>query len=185
MAEAMLAKSGGNSIKSMDSIGGPATHVRTKSFGDRDGSVKDLIATGASGGHPSDLFDMFKLPHLAHTDDVLFPTDVRPLGSLTCKRSNAALGIMSSVCLSRGKRPYMEDLACNVPIVADELEGFEDRPQSCFFGVFDGHGGYVCVRVCVCMGVRVCACVHVRVCACALWNMFSRPHVHLLPPSSL
>ena len=107
---------------------------------------KDMLENGghytASGGQPSDLFNLFHLQHIEHTDSVLFPVDLRPLPPLTSKKANKALGIMSAVALSRGKRPYMEDMVCNVPVVADELQGFEDHPQGCFFGVFDGHGGY-------------------------------------------
>ncbi len=91
----------------------------------------------------STVFDMFDLAHVDDKDDVLYPRDERPLGVITCKKGNAALGIMCGAHCAQGNRPYMEDAICVVPAVCDELEGFDDRPQSCFFGVYDGHGGYV------------------------------------------
>ena len=96
--------------------------------------------------HSESVFDVFHLSHIQDTDRILYPTDAGPLGVLSSRRFNNSLGIMSGSSLSRGKRPYMEDLVCNVPVVMDELEGFDERPSSCFFGVFDGHGG--CVSRC-------------------------------------
>ena len=129
---------GKQDITAVDSVGAKKPLVTAKSFIGRDGLTDDITAPA---NHTSDLFDMFKLAHIQHTDDILFPTDAKPLPPLAARKFNRALGIASATALSRGKRPYMEDMVCNVPVVADELEGFDDRPQACFFGVFDGHGG--------------------------------------------
>ena len=110
------------------------------SFVSRDGSG-DAHARGTPTD--GDLFHMFHLKRPDDPDNILYPADVKPVGPISSQKCNRALGIMSASALSRGKRPYMEDMVCNVPSVVDEITSLEHRPPACFFGVFDGHGGYV------------------------------------------
>jgi hypothetical protein len=50
-------------------------------------------------------------------------------------------------------RRYMEDAVCVAASVAELVEGYGDEnTATCFFGVFDGHGG------CVWAVVRLCSC---------------------------
>lgn len=92
---------------------------------------------------PASLHTVFQnLPHVAGAEDVLFPVDADPVGALTASLRNAELGIYCGGHMEQGKRPYMEDRFRIIPDVSTVIANYppEFKP-SCFFGVFDGHGG--------------------------------------------
>jgi serine/threonine protein phosphatase PrpC len=83
-----------------------------------------------------------ELPYVNRPEDVLFPVDAVPIAQLTALLRNPKLGLYCGFAMEQGKRSYMEDRLRCVPDVPAEVPGLPGfMTPSCFFGVFDGHGG--------------------------------------------
>jgi serine/threonine protein phosphatase PrpC len=104
------------------------------------------LRLGGSGPKKRELMSVHKvfeeLPYVNRPEDVLFPIDAVPIAQLTSLLRNSKLGLYCGFAMEQGKRSYMEDRLRCVPDVPSELAGLPDfMTPSCFFGVFDGHGG--------------------------------------------